>query len=134
MKYLLDTNICVHLLRGRRDVAEAIDGVGISACCISEITQAELLFGEQLAIRRGRTPDRASLRTFLKMMHIIPVSDSLELYASEKSRLVSDGIPIEDFDLLIACTAVSAGAVLVTENISHMSRVSGVRLENWVSR
>ena len=132
MKYMLDTNICVHLLRGRQDVALAIDGHGLQNCCISEITKAELLFGQRLAMRRGAKADSAMLNKFLKSITVIPISDSLEFYAEEKDRLCACGQTIEDFDLLIACSAVCGGYVLVSGNESHMSRVKGVRLENWV--
>lgn len=132
MKYMLDTNICVHLLRGRQDVALAIDGHGLQNCCISEITKAELLFGQRLAIRRGAKVNSAMLNKFLVSITVIPISDSLEFYAEEKDRLCACGQTIEDFDLLIACSAVCGGYVLVSGNESHMSRVKGVRLENWV--
>lgn len=134
MKYLLDTNICIHLLRGRMEVAEAIDKVGLSNCCISEITKAELLVGEALAIRRGIKSSRPALERFISCLDVIPISSAIESYAGEKARLISEGLQIEDFDLLTACSAVSSGAILVTENESHMRRVAGVRLENWVSR
>ena len=131
MKYLLDTNICVHLLRGRSDVAHKIDAHGLQNCCISEITKAELLFGQRLAERRGVNANVALLNKFLKSISIVPISDSLEFYAEEKDRLFACGQPLEDFDLLIACSAVCSGYVLVSENATHMSRIKGVRLENW---
>lgn len=133
MKYLLDTNICIHLLRGRMEVAEAIDRVGLSNCCISEITKAELLVGEALAVR-GIKSSRSALERFIGCLDVVPISSAIESYAGEKARLISEGLQIEDFDLLIACSAVSSGAILVTENESHMRRVAGVRLENWVCR
>ena len=54
MKYLLDTNICIHLFRGRFAVADRIQDVGWDNCYISEITKAELLLGEELALRKGK--------------------------------------------------------------------------------
>lgn len=45
-KYLLDTNICVHFLRGKYNLLDRIREVGLENCCISEITYAELLCGE----------------------------------------------------------------------------------------
>lgn len=134
MKYLLDTNICVHLLRGRSDVAHKIDAHGLQNCCISEITKAELLFGQRLAQRRGVNSNPAVLNKFFDSIDIVPISDCLELYAEEKDRLFACGQPLEDFDLLIACSAVRGGYVLVSENAAHMLRIKDIRVENWVER
>ncbi len=135
MRYLLDTNICVHWLRGRHDVGKAVDRIGMDNCCISEITAAELLFGAHLVtFRTGRQDDLEVVRRFISALRVIPISSGIEMFAWEKARLRLEGREIEDFDLLIACCAVSEGAVLVSENVSHMERVSGVRLENWIAR
>ena len=53
MKYLLDTNICIHWLRAKYSIAERIQERGLDNCCISEITKAELLLGEELALKKG---------------------------------------------------------------------------------
>lgn len=45
MKYLLDTNVIIAMLRGQHGVREAIIKKGFSSCCISEITYAEILSG-----------------------------------------------------------------------------------------
>lgn len=130
-QYLIDTCICVRLLRGDLSVADAIDRIGIDQCCISEITKAELLIGEGLAIAKGRNIDRSALPRLFSRLCVIPVSSALELYVSEKLRLRAMGAPLEDFDLLIGCTAVSSGMVLVTDNVQHLSRISGLRIERW---
>lgn len=133
MKYLLDTNIIVHWLHGRRQIAESIDCVGLSRCCISEITKAELLFGEEKAASRGITVNREPLKQLFQSIGIVPISDAIELYAVEKARLQSEGRPIEDFDLLIGCSAVTGGMVMVSDNVEHLGRISGIRLQNWAS-
>lgn len=134
MKYLLDTNICIHWLRGQFSIAETVDAHGLENCFISEITKAELLYGQRIAMRKGVKVDQGGLEKFLDAVRTVPVSDALELYAAEKDRLCSAGTPLEDFDLLIGCTAITGGYILVSENVSHMSRLSGMRLENWSSR
>lgn len=52
-KYLLDTNICIFLLRGKYDVDKRIDEVGFTNCYISEITVAELKYGAELGRKQG---------------------------------------------------------------------------------
>lgn len=131
MRYLLDTNICIDWLRGRRDIAQAIENHGMQNCCISEITKAELLFGQRLAMRKGVKSDAGALDKLLDLLETVPISNAIEFFAIEKDRLCSVGQPIDDFDLLIGCSAVAAGMVLVSGNTSHMSRIQGIRLENW---
>ena len=134
MKYLLDTNICIHLFRGRYSIAECIEKHGWDNCCISEITKAELLLCEELAIRKGKNVPQGAVGRFVSSIEVIPISNGIELFASEKARLLCLGTPIEDFDLLIACTAVSNNCVLVSENTKHLNRIQGLRIENWVKR
>ena len=128
---MLDTNICVHWLRGSSVMAERIEERGLENCCISEITKAELLFGECIAECRGRKISKEPLRKLLSMLEIVPVSGSLELYAKEKARLISSGEPLEDFDILIGCSAIAHACTLVTGNVKHLQRLDGIRLENW---
>ena len=53
IKYLLDTNICVFLLRGKYHVDEVINKHGLANCAISEITLAELKYGAELGRQKG---------------------------------------------------------------------------------
>lgn len=132
MIYLLDTDVVISLLRGNRRVADAIDEAGIQNCRISEITRAELLYGVELSRRKGRKSDAIMVDRLLDTFEVVPVGGSLSLYASIKADLVCSGTPIEDFDLLIGCTALVNSFVLVSGNIAHMSRIKGLSLENWI--
>ncbi len=132
MIYLLDTDVVISLLRGNRRVADAIDEAGIQNCRISEITRAELLYGVELSRRKGRKSDAMMVDRLLDTFEVVPVGGSLSLYASIKADLVCSGTPIEDFDLLIGCTALVNSFVLVSGNIAHMSRIKGLSLENWI--
>lgn len=132
MIYLLDTDVVISLLRGNRRVADAIDEAGIQNCRISEITRAELLYGVELSRRKGRKSDAIMVDRLLDTFEVVPVGGSLSSYASIKADLVCSGTPIEDFDLLIGCTALVNSFVLVSGNIAHMSRIKGLSLENWI--
>lgn len=134
VKYLLDTNICIHLFRNKYGIPSAIDRAGFENCAISELTKAELLIGEQIAASRGYKVDGTALHRFFNKISIIPVSSAIELFAREKVRLMTEGTPLEDFDILIGCTAITNGLTMVSENTSHLSRLSGIRIENWVER
>lgn len=132
MIYLLDTDVVISLLRGNRRVADAIDEAGIQNCRISEITRAELLYGVELSRRKGRKSDAIMVDRLLDTFEVVPVGGLLSSYASIKADLVCSGTPIEDFDLLIGCTALVNSFVLVSGNIAHMSRIKGLSLENWI--
>ena len=132
MKYLLDTNIVIHLFRGKRSLSRKMDEVGLSNCSICELTKAELLLGEEIAARRGISVNRAPLRDFFQTVEILPISLGIELFSLQKARLMSEGRIIEDFDLLIGCCAIACGRIMVSENTGHLSRIEGIRLENWL--
>ena len=55
----------------------------------------------------------------------------IHYFAKEKVRLKKQGTLIEDFDLLIASTAVSNRLIMVTDNVKHFKRVKNIVIENW---
>lgn len=134
-QYLLDTNICIYLLRGQYNIGKKLDEVGLEYCCISEITVAELKYGAELGRRKGLKRRTEQLDEFLSTIQILPITDAIDLYASEKARLRLAGTPADDdFDLLIGCTAVVNDLIMITENLKDFKNFSGIRLENWVER
>jgi len=134
-KYLLDTNVCIFFMRGKYGVAQRISKIGRKNCCISEITVAELLFGAANCTKpEDRERHKQQTLEFVRLLDVIPISESLGVFAEEKSRLRKQGEPIDDFDLLIAVTAIKHKLILVTDNIRHMERVKDIKLENWIER
>lgn len=131
-KYLLDTNICIHLLRNRKEVVRAIENVGWSNCFISEMTVVELFYGAECS--NDVEQNRALVQSLLNDIGIVPLFDCIQEYCRQKARLRSLGQLIEDFDLFIGSTAVAMKYILVTENIKHLSRLTNIHLENWVER
>ncbi len=132
MNYLLDTNICIHFFRGKYNLLEKIEKVGLNNCAISEITLAELVFGAE----NSNFPqiNHELIEKLSKQISILPIFDSILLYGKEKARLRKKGIMISDFDLLIGCTAIEKNLVMVTENISEFERISNIQIENWINR
>ena len=134
-KYLLDTNICIFLLRGIYNIVKKIDNVGLENCFISEITVAELKYGAELGNRQGLRHRQQDLDKFISSIHVLPITGALDLFASEKARLRFTGTPAEDnFDLLIGCSAIVHSMIMVTENIKDFKNFSGIRIENWIER
>ena len=131
-KYLLDTNICIYFLKGLFNLDKEIEKAGLSNCYVSEITIAELKFGAENSEHQEK--NRKTVDLFLSKFTIIPIFNSLDVYAKEKTRLRKKGLPLDDFDLLIAATAISNNLTLVTRNLTDFERLKGIDLENWVDQ
>jgi len=130
-KYLLDTNICVYFLKGQYELNKRIEKAEVRNCFISEITIAELKFGAENS--ENKEKNRKTVDEFVSKFIIIPVFNSLDIYAKEKARLRKKGLPLDDFDLLIGATAISNSLTLVTRNVSDFERLEGIEIENWVN-
>lgn len=128
--YLLDTDIVVFLLRGKNCIRERLAQLDPSEIYVSEVTVAELEYGNRCSGRYEENRDLVN--AFLSNVNIVPFSDSIRYYAIERFRLRKEGCPIADFDLLIGCASVEKGLIMVTNNIAHFSRISNIIVENWI--
>jgi tRNA(fMet)-specific endonuclease VapC len=131
MIYLLDTNVCIHLLNQRHPAIErhfALHGpAGIALC---SVVKAELLCGA----RRGQRAEAnlQHLKTFFAPLHSLPFDDACaEHYGQIRAGLLAQGKPIGPNDLFIAAIARAHDATLITHNTAEFSRVAGVRMEDW---
>lgn len=132
MKYLLDSNICIHFFRGKFNIIEKLSKVGIENCAISEITLAELVFGAEKSSNPKK--NHKIIQQFISQLTILPIYDAIMTFGKEKARLQSLGKQISDFDLLIACTSIENNLVMVTENVNEFERIEKIKIENWVIR
>ena len=128
-KYLLDTNICIFFLRGRFNLKDKIEKIGFNNCFISEITLAELKYGAEFS--DNPTKNIKIVKDFQKEFQLIPIYGAISTYAKEKARLRREGSLIDDFDLLIGATAVANNMIMVTNNRSHLDRISMIEIEDW---
>jgi tRNA(fMet)-specific endonuclease VapC len=133
MLHMLDTDTASYLIKGKSPgievkVAELVP----SMVCISVMTRAELLYGLKRLPAEHRL--HLAVRQFLKIARVLSWdSDSADWYADIRHQLVSTGQPIGEMDMMIAAHSLSAGAVLVTNNIRHYERIEApLILENWV--
>ena len=133
IRFLLDTNICVELTRGRAPAVIArlrrrkIGTVGISA-----ITLAELRFG----VARSSDPARnmIALAHFCSPLEICPFDhEAASAYGPVRAALAQAGTPIGPLDTLIAAHAVALQATVVTNNEREYRRVPGLSVENWLA-
>ena len=130
-RYLLDTNILSDLVRHPRGaVAQAIARAGEDSVCTSIVVASELRFG---AAKRQSAELSAQLDAILAAIEILPLDvPSDQHYAQLRLHLEQAGLPIGPNDLLIASHALREGCVLVTANVREFSRVTGLRVENWL--
>ena len=127
--YLLDTCVCIALIKGQPSVVENIRRVGIDKCKISEVTLAELFFG---AFKSGRKEHFDDVDLIKGLFEQYPITDNLREYGDIRWQLEHKGNKIDHFDLLIGATALHEGLTVVTGNVDHFSRIPGVRIENWM--
>jgi tRNA(fMet)-specific endonuclease VapC len=132
--YLLDTNICIHYIKGEYNLINKIQKVGFSSCYISEITIAELLYGVE-----NSSPDRYlinlqrvnSLETSFSD-RIISIRECLKEYAKQKAQLRKNGRRVEDLDIFIGATSIVKNLTLVTRNTKDFINMDNIKLENWI--
>jgi tRNA(fMet)-specific endonuclease VapC len=128
-QYLLDTDMCIYLLKDKFQIKEKIEAVGIANCFISEITIAELTFGAYNSEQFEKHIKEVAKMELL--FDVIPIYDCLTKFGEEKVRLKRIGQLIPDFDLLIGVTSVHHGMTMVSNNEKHLSRIEGIKIENW---
>ncbi len=90
MKYLLDTNICIHFFRGKFNLFDKIESAGLSKCAISEIKLAELVFGAENSSNPQKNYE--IIEQFIGQITVLPIFDSIYKYAKEKARLFTNGL------------------------------------------
>ncbi len=132
MKYLIDTDICIFYFKGKFNIREKVSSVEIANCYVSEITLLELTYGAYNSVQfEKHITEVHSLEKIFEVLAVRPVK---EIYAQERKRLKDLGALIPNFDLLIGCTAVHYNMTMVTKNTKHLSRVEGIKVEDWTSK
>jgi tRNA(fMet)-specific endonuclease VapC len=132
MKYMLDTNICIYLIKKKpHSVIEKLRQTDASDVCLSVITLSELECGVEKS--KHRDQNRLALAEFSASLEIVPFKPSATVtYGEIRSDLEKKGRPIGPLDMLIAAHAQSLDLTLVTNNEKEFKRVPKLRVENWV--
>ncbi len=133
MKYLLDTNICIYIIKNSpSSVIKKFQSLLIGDVGISSITLAELEYG--VAKSAHKTKNQEALNSFILPLEILDFdADAASAYGRIRADLESTGKPIGSMDMMIAAHALSLNVILVTNNQSEFVRISNLQLENWVS-
>lgn len=127
---LLDTNVLIHIMQDRPAVVAKVKATPSNELAISAITRYEI---ENGLLRLGNPlPRRKVVHNLCRDMELVPFDEAAALEAAQiRVDLETKGQVIGPLDLLIAGTARSRGAVLVTNNMKEFSRVAGLRCEDW---
>ena len=130
--YMLDTNICIYVLKNHSDKLRH-KFKAIKNICISSVTYGELCFGIENGEGSMVEVRRKQLDLFTQRLLIDAWdADAARHYGFIRALLRKQGTPIGNNDLLIASHARSMNAVLVTNNLREFNRVPDLSLENWV--
>ena len=132
MKVLLDTNICIYLIKNRpTSVRGHFDRQMPGDVGVSAITVAELSYG--VAKSQAKARNAAALEMFLLPLEILDFDrDAALTYGDVRAHLEKKGHPIGALDTLIAAQALSRDLTLVTNNLREFKRVPRLRCENWL--
>ncbi len=133
MLHMLDTDTASYLIKGKSpQIEQRLINLPVTDVCISVLTRAELQYG----LKRLPADHRLQLavREFLRIVPTLPWdTEAADWYAGIRHQLLGSGQPIGELDMMIAAHALSARAVLITNNLRHYARIDApLMLENWV--
>jgi len=131
LRYLLDTNIVIYVLKRRPVEVLSTFNANASRMAISSITLAELLHGAEKSSRVSE--NLAAVEDFCSRLQVLPYGPkAAQHYGAIRAALEKLGQPIGVNDMHIAAHARSEGLVLVTNNMGEFVRVPALEIENWV--
>ena len=131
-RFLLDTNICIHIRRQRPPEALArFQRLKPGEAVLSVVTYGELTYGAEKSRFREQ-----SMRLLAELAGLVPVMglpvQAGQFYGAIRAALEAKGETIGNNDLWIAAHARAAGLVLVTNNEREFRRIQGLKIQNWV--
>jgi tRNA(fMet)-specific endonuclease VapC len=131
VKYILDTNVCIQILKGTSErIKTHIANIANDDIALPTVVRFELAYG----VHKSQNPKKkqALIREFLRSFASIPFDDHIAEKCGEiRATLEKAGKPIGPYDLIIAATAVVKNFTLVTHNTKEFSRVADIKLEDW---
>ncbi|MFZ5503461.1 MAG: type II toxin-antitoxin system tRNA(fMet)-specific endonuclease VapC [Pseudomonadota bacterium] len=131
LKYLLDTNIVIYVIKRRPLEVLEVFNRHHGHMAISSITLAELIHGAEKSSNIPR--NIAIVEDFVSRLNVLPYDDKAAWqYGHIRAALEKQGLPIGVNDLHIAAHARSNGLFLITNNLREFERVPGLLLENWI--
>ena len=131
--YLLDTNICIYILKKKPiEVFDRFKTLKLGELKISSITVAELYYGAYNSQKVEK--NLIIIDSFLKPFDYVEFDEKSAIeYAKIKSNLKREGKIIGELDMQIAGTAIANDLILITNNVKEFERIDGLKIDNWVN-
>ncbi len=131
LRYMLDTNLCIRVLRDRPQAIRERFNAEADGLCISSIVLSELLYGAAKSTRP--IENRSEVERLATRLDVLSFDNDAAAHAGDiRAVLAGQGRMIGSYDLLIAGHARSRGLIVVTGNLGEFERVDGLRCEDWL--
>lgn len=128
--FLLDTDTIIYSLKDNEKVKKNLRHHYHETIKISVVTLMELYYGAYKS--RKIESNLAKIKTLENSLEILSLGkESVELFGTYKARLEKNGLPLDDFDIMIASIALTHNLILVTNNIRHFKRIECLKMMNW---
>lgn len=133
MKYMLDTNICIALIRHKPlQLLNKLINIPLGDVGLSSISMAELVYGVEKSAMREKNLE--ALNQFLLPLEVADFDQqSALIYGKIRADLERIGQGIGPMDTLIAAHAMSLDAILITNNTKEFQRVPNLNIEDWLT-
>ena len=131
LRYMLDTNICIYVIKNRpTGLRERFNSLA-DQLCISVVTLAEMIYGAEKSARPAE--NLSVVEQFAARLDVLPFAEKAAAhYGQLRAELERAGQPVGAYDMMIGGHARSEGLVLVSNNPREFRRMKGLRIENWV--
>ncbi len=131
LRYMLDTNICIYVLKNRPASLKDRFNSLADQLCVSAVTVGELIYGAEKSQRS--VENLAVVETFTARLEVLAFgARAASHFGQIRAALERIGKPIGAYDMMIGAHARSEGLMLVTNNLREFERIDGLRSENWV--
>jgi len=129
---ILDTNVCIDVLRGRKRVVERLKACSPEECFVSAVTESELFQGADRAPENLREGEREKVARLLSCVQTLPFdSECAKIAGRINAKLLNAGTPVSITDVFIGATGLRHTWTLVTNNTKDFCRIEGLSLEDW---
>jgi tRNA(fMet)-specific endonuclease VapC len=131
LAYMLDTNICIYVMRNYPPALRPRFNALADQLCVSSITLGELSYGAEKSARPNE--NLAKIDRFLARLEVLPFgAKAAQHYGQVRAELERAGTPCGIHDMQIGGHARSEGLIVVTNNMREFTRMPGVRAEDWL--
>lgn len=132
MRRILDTNVCIDVLRGRKKGVDRLAACRPQDCFISAITEFELFQGADRAPVAHREDERVKVSILIASLQVLTFDSACaRIAAGLNAGLLNQGTPVSITDVFIAATGLRHQWTVITNNTKDFRRIDGLPLEDW---